>query len=591
MAIFEIEGPDGAIYEVDAPDEQSAIVGFQQAFGAPRVDPTTNQPPGVPEYVPPGVEGYDPQTGEVAREPRSRLASAAHGAADVGTFGFGDELASYVGSAITGDPREQVLAEMRGMQRQAQADNPGSYLAGQIGGGIAQGAGLVAGGLSPAAHAINAGWRLPGVMAASGVEGGVLGALHGAGAGETADERLSGGIGGLALGAGMGALAPAVVQGVSSVARRAVSPFRISPERLAAAQTLRSEGVPVTAGQLTGNRSLRFSESELGGRTAANLMDDQKDAFTKAILGRAGVTANRATPEVVDDAFRAVGQQFDDLAARNTLTADAQMIQDVRAVFNNYGLNTNETARRPIVEKLTRDIVGASSKGQVSGGAYQKLSKELAKAARAAGKDFEAKEALYGLREALDGAMERSMVAAQSPDIGAWQAVRTQYRNLLPIEAAATRAGEDAAEGLISPANIRNAAIQLQGRRAYARGQGDFADLARAGSMLLSPLPDSGTAGRLRAQNLAAFGPMIGGAVIGGGAGAYQSGDMAGAMAGAAAGALAPRVAGRALMSRPVQSYLSNQIATGAPDPLKRAIMNAILTGNTSALAGRLSAP
>lgn len=222
----------------------------------------------------------------------------------------------------------------------------------------------------------------------------------------------------------------------------------------------------MTAGQLTGNRSLRFSESELGGRTAANLMDDQKDAFTKAILGRAGVTANRATPEVVDDAFRAVGQQFDDLAARNTLTADAQMIQDVRAVFNNYGLNTNETARRPIVEKLTRDIVGASSKGQVSGGAYQKLSKELAKAARAAGKDFEAKEALYGLREALDGAMERSMVAAQSPDIGAWQAVRTQYRNLLPIEAAATRAGEDAAEGLISPANIRNAAIQLQGRRA-----------------------------------------------------------------------------------------------------------------------------
>lgn len=32
MAIFEIEGPDGAIYEIDAPDEQSAISGFQQMF-------------------------------------------------------------------------------------------------------------------------------------------------------------------------------------------------------------------------------------------------------------------------------------------------------------------------------------------------------------------------------------------------------------------------------------------------------------------------------------------------------------------------------------------------------------------------------
>src|SRR5690554_697926 len=41
MAIFEIEGPDGAIYEVDAPDEQSAIAGFQQMIGAPPHTPDT----------------------------------------------------------------------------------------------------------------------------------------------------------------------------------------------------------------------------------------------------------------------------------------------------------------------------------------------------------------------------------------------------------------------------------------------------------------------------------------------------------------------------------------------------------------------
>src|SRR5690606_21491154 len=144
---------------------------------------------------------------------------------------------------------------------------------------------------------------------------------------------------------------------------------------------------------------------------------------------------------------------------------------------------------------------------------------------------------------------------------------REQYRNLLAIEQAATRAGEAAAEGIISPANIRNAAVN-QGRRAYARGKGDFSDLARSGSMLLSPLPDSGTAGRLRAQNLAALGPMLGGAIVGGGAGAYQSGDMTGALAGAAVGAMAPRVAGRALMSQPVQRYLSNQAVTGEMSPL-----------------------
>lgn len=540
----------------------------------------------VPEYVPPGVEGYDAETGGVSRDPRSKLSSAAYGAADVGTFGFGDELASYLGSAISGVPREQVLSEMRGMQKQAQEDNPWSYMGGQVAGGIAQGAGIVGGGLSPTAHAINAGWRLPGVAAASGVEGGILGALHGAGAGETADERISeaksGGITGGILGASM----PFVLQGATKLAEKAITPFRTSPERVAAALSLRSEGVPVTAGQLTGNRNLRFSESELGGRTAANLMDQQKDAFTSAVLRRAGVSANRATPEVMDDAFRAIGQRFDDLASANSLVPDTEMVRDLRTVFNEYGFMVPESMRAPIVENLTNDIVNAARRGPISGASYQNITSRIAKAARGASNP-DLRQTLYGIRETLDDAMERSMPAAKA---GAWRAAREQYRNLLAIEQAATRAGEAAAEGIISPANIRNAAIR-QGRRAYARGEGSFSDLARAGSMLLSPLPDSGTAGRLRAQNLAAFGPMIGGAVIGGGAGAYQSGDMTGALAGATAGALAPRVAGRVLMSRPAQSYLSNQVLTQEMSPVVRALVNGILNANASAAAHRLPSP
>jgi hypothetical protein len=585
--MIEVELPDGTIAEFPDGTPSETINGALQKRFAPRVDPATNQPPGVPAFQPPGVEGYNPQTGEVARQPRSMLASAAHGAADVGTFGFGDEIASSLVGQFSGVPREQVLREMRGIQRQAQSDNPGSYLTGQIGGAVAQGAGLVAGGLSPAAHAINAGWRLPGVMAASGVEGGALGALHGAGAGETADERLSGAAWGGGLGLGMGAAAPAVVQGVSSAARRAITPFSTSPERVAAAQTLRSEGIPLTAGQMTGNRSLRFSESELGGRRAANIMDEQKDAFTKAILGRAGVNASRATPEVMDDAFRTIGRQFDDLASSNRLLPDGQMIQDLRTVFNEYGSMVPESMRAPIVQSVTNDIVEAARRGPISGEAYQNITSRIAKAARGSSNP-DLKQTLYGIRSSMDDAMERSIAATNPSQAGAWRTAREQYRNLLAVEQAATRAGEAAAEGIISPANIRNAAIN-QGRRAYARGQGDFADLARAGSMLLSPLPDSGTAGRLKAQNLAAFGPMVGGAVIGGGAGAYQSGDMTGALAGAALGAAAPRVAGRALMSRPVQSYLSNQAMSGVPDPIKQAIMNAILTGNTSAFAHHLA--
>lgn len=583
--MIEVELPDGTIAEFPDGTPNDVIKQALQRRFAQAVDPATNQPAGVPEYSPPGVEGYNPQTGEVTRDPRSRLASAAHGAADSASFGFVDELASYPASWLSGVPRDQVLDEMRGLQQQAQQDNPWSYMGGQAAGALAQGAGIVGAGLSPTAHAVNAGWRLPGVMAASGVEGGVLGALHGAGAGETADERISGAKSGGMIGGILGAATPAVVQGVSNLARRAVTPFQASPERVAAAQTLQREGVPVTAGQLTGNRSLRFAEGEIGGRRAANIMDQQKDSFTAAILRRAGINANRATPEVMDDAFRSIGQQFDDLAAKHVLEPDIEMMQGLRRVFNDYGQNVPESMRAPIVRNITNDIVEAVHRGPIGGQGYQNISSRLAKAARGASNP-DLRQTLYGIREVLDDAMERSIAAADPSQAGVWRAAREQYRNLLAIEQAATRAGEAAAEGVISPANIRNAAIN-QGRRAYARGQGDFSDLARSGSMLLSPLPDSGTAGRLKAQNLAAMGPLLGGAVIGGGAGAYQSGDMTGALTGAALGAAAPRIAGALMMSRPGQSFLGNQLLAQEMTPHMRAIINALAVNQVSGPVAR----
>ena len=41
---------------------------YQPPKRTPSVDPATNQPPGVPAFVPQGVEGYNPQTGEVTHQ-------------------------------------------------------------------------------------------------------------------------------------------------------------------------------------------------------------------------------------------------------------------------------------------------------------------------------------------------------------------------------------------------------------------------------------------------------------------------------------------------------------------------------------------
>lgn len=360
---------------------------------------------------------------------------------------------------------------------------------------------------------------------------------------------------------------------VPSLASRLISPLPTSPERQKLVKALQDEGVDLTAGQATGRNALRYAESELGGGAAERFVEKQGEQFTSAALRRAGIDAKRATPDVIDDAFTRIGQQFDDLAARNRIVTDPQLVQDLRSTLNEYGSLVPESARAPIVRDITADIADAALKrGGISGDVYQSVTSRLARAARGT-KDPELGTALRSIREALDDAMERSIAANNPADAGAWQEARNQYRNMLVIEKAATGAGENAAAGIISPSSLRSATVN-QGRRAYARGQGDFAELARAGEGVMKPLPQSGTAPRLAARNL---GTGIG--TILGASGGASVGGPAGALAGAAAGSMAPYAAGRALLSGPVRSYLSNQSASGftTGNPVRDSIIAALL--------------
>lgn len=350
-----------------------------------------------------------------------------------------------------------------------------------------------------------------------------------------------------------GAVAGSVVP---SILGRAVTPLPISAERQGLINTLNQEGIGLTAGQTTGSKGLRWMESQLGnlplsgGRSAAT-MDRQGEQFTQAVLARAGENATRATPEVIDNAFRRIGADFDGLAARNTLMGDAHLGNDLVNIERQYMSVTPPSARAPIVSTTIREVGDAiaANQGTLHGEAYQALSSRLAAAARKTN-DPQLKEAVSGVRNALDAAMERSIAATNPADLGAWREARNQYRNMLVIEKAATGAGENAAQGLISPSHLRNAVVG-QSRRGYARGQGDFADLARAGEAIMKPLPDSGTAARAYAQG---FPAMLG--AVGGGAGLAGA---PGALAGLGA-VVAPPIAGRALMSGPVQAYLRNQL-------------------------------
>lgn len=348
----------------------------------------------------------------------------------------------------------------------------------------------------------------------------------------------------------------------AAAVRRAITPLPATAERTAAVTDLQNAGVQsLTAGQITGSKPLQWFEQALGdipgsGRRTARTAEQQGEQFTRAALMQAGENAPRATPEVIDRAFNRIGNQFETIAARNTVHLDQQLGRGLQAVEGEYNGLVSASQRAPVIQNTVRDIgdIAARHNGIMPGDAYGAMRSRLGRQARGT-TDPQLQQALYGLQHTLDDAMTRSLTrSGNTADIQGLAQARRQYRNMLVVEKAATGAGENAALGLISPSHLRNATV-AQGRRNYARGQGDFANLARSGEAIMKSLPQSGTAPRSYASHL----PTAIGATLGG---------IAGGVPGAALGGLSaiagPPLLGRLLMSRPVQAYLRNQ-AFAAP--------------------------
>lgn len=339
------------------------------------------------------------------------------------------------------------------------------------------------------------------------------------------------------------------VLAMPTIGGRAITPLPASAERGRFVDILRNEGVnSLTAGQVTGNKGLQWfeqaaSDMPLGGGGAARMTNQGKEQFTAAALRRVGENANRADDITMSNAFDRIGQQFDDLAARNTAHADQQLLTDVQNTVGNYYNLVEQPNRVPAVTNYAREMFTQlqNNNGVLPGEVYQSLRSRMEATARGTANP-EAQRAIRELRGNLDAVMERSIQANNPADLGAWQETRRQYRNIIPLERAATGAGSETAEGFISPSQLRNSVV-TQNRRAYARGEGDYAELARAGEAIMKPLPNSGTAPRSLAQSL-----MTGGVSL---------------------GALGlPSVAGRMVTSTspflPVQQYLGNQLLAPA---------------------------
>jgi len=318
---------------------------------------------------------------------------------------------------------------------------------------------------------------------------------------------------------------------------------------------LRHEGVELTAGQSTGNRNLQFREAGLGGTAAQNFMEQQADQFTAAALRRVGVNAPRATHDVIDATDTAIGQQFDDISARNFIQPDTALARDLQGAWRRFEGSTNPSTRPRVIERIIQDIYGRAQGQRIPGEWYKSTRSELGRLGKS--QNPELSEAARDVQHALDDVMERTIRQFNPADHGAWQEVRRLYRNMLVITDAATRAGAASAEGIITPQALRSAAIR-HNKRAFSRGRSDFTELADAGVSAMTPLQDSGTQSWINARSVLPIGAGTGaglGGVVGG---------IPGAVVGGVVGAAAPWALGRAILSRPGRAYLGNQVAAGA---------------------------
>lgn len=351
--------------------------------------------------------------------------------------------------------------------------------------------------------------------------------------------RIAGGlVGGLAPGAAV----------------RAVTPNPVAAERKEMLDYLKSKGVTaMTAGQQTGNRVLRYAESELGdaigaGGKATEANEKVLDQFTKAAMREAGERNATATPKNLNAAYRRIGDRMNNLAARNVFVKDAQFAAEIATAEAEYKRLVAPSNRAPAVDGYISDLAGKTT--AFRGDEYKQLRSDISRDMRRSTNDPQLKWFLGRINRALDGAMERSIAILNPDDVGAFSEARKQYRNLMVLEDAVGGAGEASANGLITPQKLRAALDKPE----YAYEESELAKLARAGVATLTPLPQSGTAPRAVVHGI----PMA----LGGLAGHMAGGDIgtAATIAGSVAG---PGVAGRALMSPPVQGYLANQLLPG----------------------------
>lgn len=551
MPRFEITGPDGGRYEVNAPDgasEQDVMSYVQknmagQSTPAPQSTPNSEAvAPQAPK--PPAVNTW----ADVAKSAGAGVMRGVAGLAglpgdiekltDAGLSYVMPETMARSKAARAQYGRESAFASSQDTTRNIEKAVGPLYKPQTTAGKYAD----TIGSFVPAIAAGGGGVMQKGLMALGSGGGSEFAGQMTEGTAAEPWARVGGAL--------VGGMLPSVIA-------RGYVPVNTDPLRAKHVDTLRKEGVTsLSAGEVTGSNPLRYLESHsndlpFSGGRMTKLNKESAEQFTAAAMKRAGSSARQATTEAIDDMYNALGSKFDSLIQRTGgIPIRSQVLNKAVQAADDYYTVTSAANRIPLVNKIKDDLLKIATPGHPTPGwmpaeQYQTWRSQIGTVARGTS-DPTTRSALYKLQDALDDAVGSSFKDQSLRD--AWAQTRREYANAKVIERAA-----DPASGAITPARLKQAAQTLHKSR-MKRGKSDFSDLAYAGSEVMKTLPNSGTPARQAAERVFSAPNMMASAAAGTGGAAI--GGPVGALAGAALGVAGPGLGARAFLSRPVQNWL-----------------------------------
>lgn len=424
------------------------------------------------------------------------------GAADMASAGTLDNIAGALG----GNAERARLA-----MGAVQDANPGSYLAGNVAGGVGASLGgeAVLGRLGAQAgvgRALVADTAYGAATGAGTTDNGnrAMGALQGAGAASL------GSLGGQTIGNALARTA----RGTASAPRNA----------------LMGEGVDLTVGQAYGGSGrmgqfVKGVEDRLSGipfvgeavnaQRAQGLRQFNQAAFRKALEPIGGDVGDRVGYEAIAEAQRQVSEAFTRALSGRGATADPEFAQSLgSSVARVQGIPRIGEEISSSIQEVTQPYFNGN---MLTGDALDDISRNL----RDIKASYRNDPLFTRAADAID-AVERSFFdlfdRQASGTVQGYQEARRAYRRLSTLENAVLRAKNQPSQTFtaaqLGQADAANT-TRFGGKRAAARGDTPFNELQQAGQEVLpNQVPDSGTAGRFILPLLA----------IGGGGGADASG-------------------------------------------------------------------